>query len=151
MLNIVNKLFKSLGSNSLKKYSSTVEKINNLEKEISSLNDVQIKQKTSYFKDFLSKELIQAKDYKIRMKWFDGVWSRFKPEIGQDKRGVTGVDKKELIAVGKKITEIPKNFNIHKTLEKLLENARITCWENDICKNNLDKINAKTKTVKVPR
>ena len=28
------------------------------------------------------------------MKWFDGVWSRFKPEIGKDKRGVTGVDKK---------------------------------------------------------
>ena len=51
----------------------------------------------------------------IKMKWFDGVWSRFKPEIGKDRRGKTGVDKKELINIGKKITEIPKNFNIHKT------------------------------------
>ena len=44
------------------------------------------------------------------MTWFDGVWSRFKPEIGKDKRGITGVEKKELINIGKKITEIPKNF-----------------------------------------
>ncbi|MAV77252.1 MAG: 2-oxoglutarate dehydrogenase E1 component [Candidatus Marinimicrobia bacterium] len=73
------------------------------------------------FKDFLNKELVGAKDYKAKMKWFDGVWSRFKPEIGQDRRGVTGVDKKELILIGKKITEIPKNFKMHKTLIKLFE------------------------------
>ncbi len=64
------------------------------------------------------------------MKWFDGAWSRFKPEIGQDKRGVTGVDKKELIAVGKKITEIPKDFNIHKTLVKIFENKKKMFTEN---------------------
>jgi len=56
------------------------------------------------------------------MTWFDGVWSRFKPEIGKDKRGITGVEKKELITIGKKITELPKNFNIHKTLIKIFEN-----------------------------
>ena len=52
------------------------------------------------------------------MKWFDGVWSRFKPEIGKDKRGITGVDKKELINIGKKITEIPKNFSITQNFNK---------------------------------
>ena len=76
------------------------------------------------FKDFLNKEFSSAKDYKAKMKWFDGVWSRFKPEIGQDRRGVTGVDKKELLSIGKKITEIPKNFHIHKTLFKLFEIKR---------------------------
>ena len=76
------------------------------------------------FKDFLNKEFSSAKDYKAKMKWFDGVWSRFKPEIGQDRRGVTGVDKKELLSIGKKITEIPKNFHIHKTLLKLFEIKR---------------------------
>ncbi len=74
------------------------------------------------FKNLLNKEFAGAKDYKVKMKWFDGVWSRFKPEIGKDKRGVTGVDKKELITVGKKITELPKDFNIHKTLLKIFEN-----------------------------
>ncbi len=76
------------------------------------------------FRNFLDKEFAVAKDYKIKMKWFDGVWSRFKPEIGKDRRGVTGVDRKELISVGKKITDIPKNFNIHKTLLKIFENKR---------------------------
>ncbi len=76
------------------------------------------------FKDFLNKEFSSAKNYKAKMKWFDGVWSRFKPEIGQDRRGVTGVDKKELLSIGKKITEIPKNFHIHKTLLKLFEIKR---------------------------
>ncbi len=56
MLNIVNKLFRSLSSNSLKKYSSTVEKINQFEKEISSLSDAEIKEKTSYFKEIINQD-----------------------------------------------------------------------------------------------
>ncbi len=87
-----------------------------------SLDDIEKRKKE--FKDFLNTEFSEAKNYKVKMKWFDGVWSRFKPEIGQDRRGVTGVDKKDLILIGKKITEIPKNFNVHKTLLKLFENKR---------------------------
>ena len=75
-------------------------------------------------KDFLNTEFKNAKSFKQKMTWFDGVWSRFKPEIGKDKRGKTGVEKKELINIGKKITEVPNNFNIHKTLIKILENKR---------------------------
>ena len=37
-------------------------------------------------------------------------WSRFKPGLGKDKRGVSGVDKTKLIDIGKKITNIPKKF-----------------------------------------
>ncbi|MDA9740848.1 2-oxoglutarate dehydrogenase E1 component [Pelagibacteraceae bacterium] len=75
-------------------------------------------------KDFLNSEFKNAKSYKQKMTWFDGVWSRFKPEIGKDKRGKTGVEKKDLINIGKKITEVPNNFNIHRTLLKILENKR---------------------------
>tara|TARA_Y100000590_G_scaffold174126_1_gene199066 strand:- start:4705 stop:7602 length:2898 start_codon:yes stop_codon:yes gene_type:complete len=88
------------------------------------ISNTYLDSKKKEFRNFLDKEFSGAKDYKIKMKWFDGVWSRFKPEIGKDKRGVTGVEKKELIAVGKKITELPKNYNIHKTLIKLFENKR---------------------------
>ncbi len=91
-------------------------------------NDLTLMQKK--FRNFLDNEFSGAKDYKIKMKWFDGVWSRFKPEIGQDRRGVTGVDKKELLSIGKKITDIPKNFNIHKTLVKIFENKRKMFTEN---------------------
>ena len=94
------------------------------------ISSTHLETKKKEFRNFLDKEFSGAKDYKIKMKWFDGVWSRFKPEIGQDRRGVTGVDKKELISIGKKITEIPKNFNIHKTLLKIFENKRKMFTEN---------------------
>ena len=84
----------------------------------------EIDSKKKKFKEFLNEELLNAKNYKNKMTWFDGVWSRFKPEIGKDKRGITGVEEEELLSIGKRITELPKNFNIHKTLIKIFENKR---------------------------
>ena len=55
------------------------------------------------------------------MKWFEGAWSRFKPGLGKDKRGVSGVKKDILINVGKKISTIPENLNVHKTLKKIFD------------------------------
>ncbi len=51
MINIVNKLFGSIKSNSFKKYGSFVEKVNNIEKEISQLTDQELKNKTKHFKN----------------------------------------------------------------------------------------------------
>jgi len=51
MINIVNKLFGSIKSNSIKKYASFVEKVNKLEEEISNLSDQELKDKTNYFKN----------------------------------------------------------------------------------------------------
>ena len=73
------------------------------------------------FKNFLEKEFISSKNYKSELKWFDGAWSRFKPGLGKDKIGTSGVDKKILIKVGKKISTVPSNFNIHKTLKKIFD------------------------------
>ena len=81
----------------------------------------QIDNKKQEFKKFLEDEFNSSKNYKSELKWFDGVWSRFKPGLGKDKRGVSGVDKKVIIETGKKISEIPKNFSVHKTLKKILE------------------------------
>ena len=38
------------------------------------------------FKRFLEKEFETSKNYKSELKWFDGVWSRFKPGLGKDKK-----------------------------------------------------------------
>tara|TARA_X000001036_G_scaffold402528_1_gene408389 strand:- start:687 stop:3581 length:2895 start_codon:yes stop_codon:yes gene_type:complete len=73
------------------------------------------------FKSFLEKELNSSKNYKSELKWFDGAWSRFKPGLGKDKRGSSGVDKKLLTDIGKKISKVPKNFSIHKTLQKIFD------------------------------
>ena len=48
------------------------------------------------FKNYLENENLSSKNYKSELKWFDGVWSRFKPGLGKDKRGKSGVDKKIL-------------------------------------------------------
>ncbi len=51
MINIFNKLFRSIKSNSLKKYESFVDKVNKLEEEISKLSDQELQNKTNFFKN----------------------------------------------------------------------------------------------------
>ena len=79
-----------------------------------------LKEKTK-FKKFLEQEYETSKNYKSELKWFDGAWSRFKPGLGKDKRGVSGVDRKKLVEIGKKISSVPSNFNVHKTLKKIFD------------------------------
>ena len=81
------------------------------------------------FKKFLEKEFESSKNYKSELKWFDGAWSRFKPGLGKDKRGASGVDKKKLIEIGKKISTIPSDFSAHKTLKKIFDQRMRTIVE----------------------
>ena len=90
-----------------------------------SLND-----KKHKFKEYLENEFQSSKNYKSELKWFEGVWSRFKPGLGKDKRGVSGVKKNELIEIGKKITSIPRNFSIHKTIRKIFDQRHKMFTEN---------------------
>ncbi len=73
------------------------------------------------FKNYLEKEYSSSKNYKSELKWFDGVWSRFKPGLGKDKQGKSGVDKGILLKTGKKIFDIPNDVNAHKTLKRVFE------------------------------
>ncbi len=73
------------------------------------------------FKNYLEKEYTSSKNYKSELKWFEGAWSRFKPGLGKDKRGASGVNKEKLTKVGKKIFSLPANFITHKTLKKVFE------------------------------
>ena len=57
-------------------------------------SDEKLQNEKIEFKNFLEKEFEISKNYKSELKWFDGAWSRFKPGLGKDKRGVSGVDKK---------------------------------------------------------
>ena len=40
------------------------------------------------------------------------------------RRGNTGVDEKILKEIGQKITAVPKDFNVHKTIQRFLDNRR---------------------------
>jgi 2-oxoglutarate dehydrogenase E1 component len=94
------------------------------------LSEEHINHKKIEFKKFLENEYISSKNYKSELKWFDGVWSRFKPGLGKDKRGVSGVEKNILIETGKKMSEIPSNFKVHKTLVKVFEQRKKMFTEN---------------------
>ena len=81
----------------------------------------QLQKEKDKFKNFLENEFSSSKNYKSELKWFDGVWSRFKPGLGKDKRGKSGVEKNILNQVGRKIFKIPNDFNAHKTLKRVFE------------------------------
>ena len=84
-------------------------------------SDNELQKNKSNFKKWLETEFEQSKTYKSDLKWFDGVWSRFKPGLGKDKRGASGVDANLLKVVGKKISTIPTGFSVHKTLKKVFD------------------------------
>jgi preprotein translocase subunit SecA len=56
MLNIVNKIFGGLSSKNLKAYDKIVKNINDLEAEISKLDNQELKNKTQYFKNQFDKK-----------------------------------------------------------------------------------------------
>ncbi len=72
-------------------------------------------QNVKSFKNLLDEQYKSAKDYKPKIEWFEGTWSRYKPEKGKDKRGITGYDENKLKIISNKINAIPNEKNIHKT------------------------------------
>jgi len=76
------------------------------------------------FKNLLENQLKTAKEYKPKLEWYEGVWSRFKPEKGKDKRGKTGISLDKIKKIGEKLSLIPQNFNVHPTIVKIFERKR---------------------------
>ena len=83
-----------------------------------------LKEKIKSFKDLLDDQFKNAKDYKPKIEWFEGTWSRYKPEKGKDKRGVTGVDKDVIKNISDKINVIPSEINPHKTILKVFDQRK---------------------------
>ena len=58
--------------------------------------------------------------------WLDGRWAGFKPTHEDDdpRRGNTGVPEDELKAIGEKITTVPEGFQVHRTIQRFLDNRK---------------------------
>ena len=58
--------------------------------------------------------------------WLDGAWSGLRSADSQDelRRGKTAVPVKTLKEIGKKLSELPKGFEVHKTVGRFMENRR---------------------------
>jgi 2-oxoglutarate dehydrogenase E1 component len=76
------------------------------------------------FKNLLDDQYKNAKDYKPQIEWFEGTWSRYRPEKGKDKRGVSGVNTKKLLEISEKINNVSTKLNLHKTIIKILNLRR---------------------------
>jgi len=75
----------------------------------------------------LDVELEASQGYKPNSAdWLDGRWSGFKAARDADdpRRGNTGVEIETLHEIGRKITAVPANFHVHRTLQRILENRR---------------------------
>ena len=73
----------------------------------------------------LDAEFEAAQGYKPnKADWLDGRWAGLKAarELEDPRRGNTGVAIEALRAIGKKITVIPPDFQVHKTIQRFLDN-----------------------------
>ena len=89
-------------------------------KEDGILSDKEFDKMKKEFKNLLDEQFKTAKDYKPKIEWFEGTWTRYKPEKGKDKRGKSGVDLDKLVKISEKINSVPSEINVHKTIAKIL-------------------------------
>jgi 2-oxoglutarate dehydrogenase E1 component len=79
----------------------------------------------SSFRKHLDDELAAADGYKPnKADWLDGRWSAIGFADDEARRGDTGVAIDILKEVGRRLTAVPQDLNVHKTIQRLLERRR---------------------------
>jgi 2-oxoglutarate dehydrogenase E1 component len=74
------------------------------------------------FDAFLDAEFEAGKTYKAtKADWLDGKWSGLGLPEEDERRGSTSVPRAKLVELGRKITTIPNDIDIHKTLKRVIE------------------------------
>ena len=79
------------------------------------------------WRSHLDDELEAAQSYRAnKADWLDGRWAGYKRAETDDepRRGHTGVALEKLKEIGQKITTLPKDFHLHKTLTRFMDNRR---------------------------
>ena len=73
------------------------------------------------FQEILNNEFDAGKDYKPnKADWLDGRWSHLNQNKENYQRGSTSISSKSFDQIGKALTKKPKNFQLHKTVERQL-------------------------------
>ena len=74
------------------------------------------------FDTYLDAEFDAGKTYKAtKADWLDGKWSGLGLPEEDERRGSTSVARAKLTEIGRKITTIPNDIDIHKTLKRVIE------------------------------
>jgi 2-oxoglutarate dehydrogenase E1 component len=91
------------------------------------VTEAEVEKEMSDFRAFLENEFEGGKDYTPqKADWLDARWKGFKPPQDDDRRGDTAVDLERLRAIGGKLTGVPQNFTVHKTLQRILDAKKKT-------------------------
>ncbi len=88
----------------------------------------EVDQIKSTWREQLSQEFEASQSYKPnKADWLDGRWAGLKPgyqSSDDERRGKTGVPLETLHEIGKKLTSVPQNFNVHRTIQRFLDTRR---------------------------
>ncbi|AZO80770.1 MULTISPECIES: 2-oxoglutarate dehydrogenase E1 component [unclassified Bosea (in: a-proteobacteria)] len=88
----------------------------------------ELDQMRAAWKDRLEVEFDAGQAFKPnKADWLDGRWAGMKAiraDEDDPRRGATGVPEAVLKEITQKITEVPEGFNVHKTIQRFLDNRR---------------------------
>ncbi len=91
------------------------------------LRDGELNKLKSNFQSFLNDEFEAGKNYKPnKADWLDGRWSGLTKRPDNYERGKTSIKKDVFKKISKVLTTVPNNFNIHKTVSRMIENKKDT-------------------------
>src|SRR5690606_10447476 len=84
----------------------------------------QIDEQKAGWRAHLEGEFEAGQDYRPnKADWLDGAWKDFRPaEQEGPRRGETGVAIDTLAKLGAKLSYVPADFNIHKTVKRFMDN-----------------------------
>lgn len=88
------------------------------------VTEAEIVQMKADFNARLEAEFVAGDTYKpTSADWLDGVWKGLRVADKNDaRRGVTGVKEHRLNEVGKKLTVVPEEIKVHKTIKRFMAN-----------------------------
>src|SRR5690606_11602846 len=89
------------------------------------VTQAEIDQMKADWRAHLEQEFEAGQSYKPnKADWLDGAWTGLRTADNADepRRGKTGVPLKTLKEIGKKLVEVPKDFNVHRTVQRFLDN-----------------------------
>ena len=85
----------------------------------------EIEDQKAAFQAYLNEEFDAGKEYKPnKADWLDGRWSHLDKRGEEYQRGATAAEKTNLLKVGKALTTLPDDYNVHRTVARLLDTKK---------------------------
>lgn len=86
------------------------------------ISEDESKEMEEEFRQYLEDAYEATTSYKVnKADYLEGAWSGLKVAHGEARRGKTALSKKEVQEIGKSLSTVPDDFNVHKKIQRLLD------------------------------